>query len=259
MKLRACCLAALMILLAASAAQAGWVMQQQTPGGAATMYVQDNMMRTGSGERGIIYDLNQGTVTMLNPSRKVYWSGRPEQLNKQMKQALDARLEQALKNAPPGRRKQMRAMMAQRMGRGGPMGKPGPAPRVEVKATGDYQKIAGYKTRKYQVYVNGRLRQEVWIADAAGFTKELDMGKMAKLIHAMRMAGPGAGSGTGWRASPPMMELMAKGMPLMITAYGPDGAHQAMKMTKVEKKSLGKSIFQPPPGYKRVNFRQMMR
>ncbi|MCF8033786.1 MAG: DUF4412 domain-containing protein [Desulfarculaceae bacterium] len=268
MTIRAC-LTTLAVLLMATTAQAGWVMQQQTPGGTSTVYMQDNMMRAGEGQQGMIYDLNQGTVTMLNPGNKVYWSGRPSELNQQMDQALDERMEQALKSVPPEQREQMRAMMAQRMGRGGPggpggpggtMGHQRPAPTVEIKATGENQKIAGYKAQMYQVWVNGRHRQDIWMAPVAGFHDELDMGKMMKLVHAMRMGGPGRRPRrASWRTSPAMMELWQKGMPMMITDYGPGGPKTMMKVTKVEEKGLDQSIFAPPAGYKRVDFKNMMR
>ncbi|MCB2225797.1 MAG: DUF4412 domain-containing protein [Desulfarculaceae bacterium] len=267
MTIRAC-VTTLAILLVATAAQAGWVMQQETPGGPSTVYLQKNMMRAGAGDRGVIYNLNQGTVTMLNPGRQVYWTGKPQQLNQQMNQALDARMEQALKSVPPEQREQMRAMMAQRMGRGGPGGKGGKGGmmggrrsdhQVDIKATGSYQDIAGYKSRKYEVWVDGRHRQDLWMADLPGFHDELDMGKMMELVHSMRMGGPNRGPGTGWRTSPEMMKLWQKGMPMMITDYGRGGAQTVMKVTKAEKKSLGKEVFSPPAGYKQVNFQDMMR
>ncbi len=263
MKLRTCLLTLAMVLLASSA-WAGWVMHQQTAGGTSTVYLQNNMMRAGMGAHGMIYDLNQGTVTMLSPTRKIYWTGHPQELKQQMDQALDSRMEQALQSVPPEQREQMRAMMAQRMGRGG-MGGPGgpsrqrPAPKVEVKATGEYQTIAGYKARKYQVYVNGRLRQDMWLADLPGFGKELDMDKMMELVHSMRPPAMGRAPGLGWRVSPPMLALWKKGMPLMIVDHGRRGSQEVMKVTKVENKSLDKSMFLPPAGYKRVDFSQMMR
>jgi len=260
MKLRISLLTLAMVLLASSA-WAGWVMHQQTAGGASTVYLQNNMMRAGMGAHGMIYDLNQGTVTMLSPGRKIYWTGRPQELKQQMDQALDSRMEQALKNVPPEQRARMRAMMSQRMGRGGPGGpnRQRPAPRVEVKATGDYKQIAGYKARKYQVYVNGRLRQDMWMADLPGFGKELDMDKMMELVHSMRPPAMGRAPSLGWRVSPPMLELWKKGMPLKIVEYRRGASQEVMEVTKVENKSLDKGLFLPPAGYKRVDFAQMVR
>lgn len=74
----------------------------------------------------MIYDLNHDTVTMLNPDRQVYWSGNPNTLKQQMNQAMDSRIEAALKQVPPDQREQMRAMMKQRMG----MTKTPPSPRT---------------------------------------------------------------------------------------------------------------------------------
>ena len=266
MKLRTC-LMALCLVLPAGLTQAGWVMQQQTPGGQSTIYMQDNMMRAGGGEKGVIYNLKQGTVTVLDPGRKIYWTGRPQELrermDQQMHQALDQRMEQALQNMPPEQREQMRAMMAQRMGRGMGRGRGDGSgrrqPQVEVKQTNDTQTIAGYKARKYQVTVNGRPRQEMWMASAPGFSDELDMSKMMELVHSMRMGGPGPSPGFSWRTSPAMLELMKKGMPMMIVDYGPAGPAPVMKVIKVENKDLPASLFTPPAGFKQVDFNQMMR
>ncbi|MCB2191662.1 MAG: DUF4412 domain-containing protein [Deltaproteobacteria bacterium] len=246
-------MAALMILLSVSVARAGWVIHQETPGGPGTMYVQNNQMRAGMGLGGMIYNLNNETVTMLNPDHQVYWSGNPQQLNQQMTQALDARMEQALKQAPPEQRDQMRAMMKQRMGRG----MAPPAADVKVKDTGETSKIAGYESNKYQVYVDGKLRQEMWVAQLPGFKREMDMGKMMKLAHALR-TGTG-GQGLGWRRAQAVQELMSRGMPMKIVDYNRGGPMTVMTVTKVEKKSLPASTFQPPTGWKKVDFRQMMR
>ncbi|MBU4278448.1 MAG: DUF4412 domain-containing protein [Proteobacteria bacterium] len=259
MKLRIT-VAALALLLLATTAQAGWVLHQETPGGPSTMSVQDNKVRAGVGLGGMIYDLKNETVTMLNPDRQVYWSGNPQQLSQQMNQALEARMEQALKQAPPEQRDQMRTMMKQRTGQGG-MGQgkamAPPAAQVEVKNTGQSAKIAGYKSTKYQIYVDGKLRQEMWMAQVPGFQKEMDMGKMMKLAHSMR-AGAG-GQGLGWRRSEAVQKLMSQGMPMKIVEYGRGGPMTVMTMTSVEKKNLPASTFQAPQGWKKVDFAQMMR
>lgn len=252
-------MAALMLLLTVSTAQAGWVLHQETPGGPSTMYVQDNKVRAGMGQGGMVYDLNNGTVTMLNPSRQAYWSGKPQQLNQQMNQALDARMEQALKQAPPERREQMRAMMERQMGRGGKgqSAMAPPASEVKVKDTGEKAKIAGYQATKYQVYVDGKLRQEMWVAQVPGFIDEMDMGKMMKLAHSMRAGAPGPG--LGWRRSEAVQKLMSQGMPMKIVEYGRGAPMTVMTMTSVEKKKLPASTFQPPARWKKVDFKQMMR
>ncbi|MBU4563879.1 MAG: DUF4412 domain-containing protein [Desulfarculus sp.] len=261
MKLRIT-MAALTLLLLATTAQAGWVLHQETPGGPSTMLVQDNKVRAGVGLGGMIYDLKNETATMLNPDRQVYWSGNPQQLGQQMNQALEARMEQALKQAPPEQRDQMRTMMKQRMGQGG-MGQgqgkamAPPAAQVEVKDTGQSAKIAGYNSTKYQVYVDGKLRQEMWVAQVPGFKKEMDMGKMMKLAHSMR-AGAG-GQGLGWRRSEAVQKLISQGMPMKIVEYGHGGPMTVMTMTSVEKKNLPASTFQPPAGWNKVDFTQMMR
>lgn len=255
-------MAVLLVALMATTAQAGWVLHQETPGGPTTMYVQDNQLRVGRGQGGMIYDLKRETVTILNPAHQTYWSGNPQQLNQQMNQALDQRMEQALKQAPPEQRERMRAMMKQQMGRGGAgqggMGrKQGAAAQVEVNDSGDSAKIAGYQAAKYQVFVDGKLRQEVWMAQVPGFQKEMDMGKMMELAHSLRTGA--SGQGLGWRRSPAVQKLFAKGMPMKLVDHAPGGPITMLTVTKVEKKNLPASTFQPPAGWKKTEFNQMMR
>ncbi|BEQ16829.1 DUF4412 domain-containing protein [Desulfoferula mesophila] len=253
MKLRIC-LGLFALLLWASAAQAGLVIHQETMGGPSTMYAQDNQVRAGMGRGGMIYDLNHDTVTMLNPDRQVYWSGNPNTLKQQMNQAMDSRIEAALKQVPPDQREQMRAMMKQRMG----MTKTPPQPpdKVEVKKTGESAKIAGYQSQKYQVYVDGKLRQEVWMASAPGFKGQVDLTKMTKLAQAMNPQS--AAPGSSWRNSPEMTKLMSAGMPMKMVEYSRGGPMTVMTVTSVEQKKLPASTFQPPAGWKQVDFNQMM-
>lgn len=242
-------LLALALTLYASSALAGWVFTQDTGGKTIVVQMQDQKVRTGAGEEGVIYDLNTGIVTMLNPSKKQYWQGKPADLSKEMNKAMDQRLEKMLAQAPKDQRAQMREMMLKQLGRG----PKGPAPKVEVKSTGKSQKVAGYKAQEFEVYVNGELKQRLWVGPLPGLKKELDMAKLFKLVQKMQLSNQ-----PGWRSSPQVAEVVTKGYPLMMEDTG--GGPMAKTVTKkAEQKQLSADIFQAPKGWKKVSFKQMMR
>jgi hypothetical protein len=253
MKLRLC-LSLFVLLLWNSVAQAGFVVHQETVGGPSTMYAQDNQVRASMGQAGMIYDLNHDMLTMLNPDRQVYWSGNPNNLKQQMNQAMDSRIEAALQQVPPDQREQMRTMMKQRMGMTKTPAQP--QAKVVVKKTGESAKIAGFKSQKYQIYVDGQLRQEVWMASVPGFEGQVDLPKMTKLAQALNPQS--AAPGSSWRNSPEMTKLMSGGMPMKIVEYSKGGPMTVMTVTSVEQKKLPASTFQPPAGWKQVDFNQMM-
>ncbi|RJX30562.1 MAG: DUF4412 domain-containing protein [Desulfarculus sp.] len=249
MKIRCALLVlALALALNASSALAGWVLEQETAGQPITVYVQDNKVRSGDGEHGVIYDLNAGTVTMLNPGQKQYWTGRPEELTKQMNQAMDAQMEQMLKQAPPEQRQQMRQMLMQQMGRG----PQGPAEQVTIKATGKTQDVAGYRAKQYLVSVNGQARQELWVAAVPGLSRDLDMTKLFKLLQQMKMPGR-----QEWRSSPRVAAVMSGAYPLKMVDLG-GGPGSVTVTKKIQKKSLPADLFQPPKGWSKTDFKQMM-
>ncbi len=242
-------LLALALTLYAGSALAGWVFTQDTGGKIITVQVQDQKVRTGAGAEGVIYDLNSGMVTMLNPSKKQYWQGKPADLSKEMNKALDQRLETMLKQAPPEQRAQMRQMMLKQLGRG----PKGPAPKVEVKSTGKSQKVAGFKTNEYEVFVNGQLKQKLWVGPVPGLQKELNMAKLFKLVQEMQVSGQ-----PGWRSSPQVAEVVSKGYPFMMEDTGGGPMSKTVTKTAV-KKNLSADVFRAPKDWKKVTFRQMMR
>ncbi|MEW5912790.1 MAG: DUF4412 domain-containing protein [Thermodesulfobacteriota bacterium] len=239
---------ALTFTLMASSALAGWVLEQEAGGQPLTVYVQSNKVRSGTGEHGVIYDLNTGLVTMLNPSRKVYWTGRPEELTKQMNQAFETQMEQMLKQAPPEQREQMRQMMRQQMGRGPQE----PPEQVTVKSTGQSQTIAGYKAKQYLVSVNGQPRQELWVATVPGLGRDLDMNKLFKLVHQMNVPGR-----QQWRSSPRVAAVLTGAYPLKLVDLG-GGPGSVTVTKKIEQKRLPADLFQAPKGWRKVEFSQMM-
>ena len=239
----------LALCLAASSAWAGFVFEQESGGKPITVYVQDNKLKSGSGAMGVIYDINSGTVTMLNPAEKQYWSGKPQVLEAQMDKAINARMEQMLKQVPKEQRAQMKAMMEQQMGRG----KKGPEPKVTVKDLGGGPKVAGYATHHYQIFVDGQLRQDLWVGQVPGLKRDLDMQALFKVVSQMKMGG-----NPGWRSSQAVAKAVGQGFPLKLIDHTQMGKNVTLTK-KITKKSLPADTFLPPKGWKKVDFNTMMR
>ncbi|MBI4798763.1 MAG: hypothetical protein HY794_08535, partial [Desulfarculus sp.] len=94
-----------MILLLALAwppgqARAGLVITEGQGESLAQTYIQANKLRYDNSSQVTIFDLNQGTMILLQPARKLYWAGTPEDFARQVKSAVDAQLDAELKALP---------------------------------------------------------------------------------------------------------------------------------------------------------------
>ncbi|QTA89069.1 DUF4412 domain-containing protein [Desulfonema magnum] len=239
-----------------SGAFAGWVFVEKSQGDTHTSYLQDNRMKFVAGDHLIIFDLDKNKICFADPKKKTYWMGSPEEFAAQTRKSMeniDKMMEKQLAKLPPAQREKMKSTILQQMKKHADA----PLPKVEVRATDQSGKIAGYEVRKYEILFNGQLRQDQWIAKDIMVDKEVDMkrfGKMMKTFH----AGIGRSAEDIAMASPKVTELMSlKGWPLKKTDYDEEGYPETDEVIKVEKKSLPPSTFDIPKGYRKLSMSEI--
>jgi hypothetical protein len=257
MKWRAFTLFALVILWA-TPALAGWVIEEKSEEENSTLYFQNNMMRQESSGHVMILDLKKRWLTFVNPVRKVYWAGPASEMQKIQAEArgkmesamaqMQEQMKKQMEGLPPAQRQAiMDAMRKQMQGKQGGAEGAKRKLKVEVKRTNETATIAGHKARKREVWVDGELREELWIAKGVNVGKEIDVDKMSKVMRAF-----GAGDGEmDHESSPKVMALWKEGYPLrQVEVEG--GERQITEVVKAVQKRLAASSFQVPAGYRKV-------
>ena len=121
---------------------------------------------------------------------------------------------------------------------------------LEVKNTSETEIIAGHEATKYDVVVDGTLKDEIWIAEDVEINKEYDQDKYHQMVE-MR-----AGGG-GYQTSPAYRELFMHGYPLKMVHHGSRGTETTIA-TKVTKADIPESQFKVPDGYIEMDMMQMM-
>ncbi len=142
-------------------------------------YFQDNKVKTVSQDGTYaILDLQKGTMTMVNPSKKEYQVTLLKDMLKRMETGMN-QLKKKFNALPP----EQRAMVEQMMGV-----KRSQTAQLKLKETGKTTKIAGYASREFVILKNGRPLAEYWVSDALkkDILKEIDKSKMDKFEQAMK-------------------------------------------------------------------------
>lgn len=239
-------LAALLILGLAAPASAGWLINEKSEGVINSLYFQNNQVRDQSAESISIMDLAKGRLILINPNAKTYWTGPFSDMLKMRDQAM-SQMQEQLKQLPPEQREVAQKAMQEAMGK-----KDGPRPKVQVKKTGQSAVIAGFKAQKYEIWSDGQLREEQWIAPAIATSKELDTKKMREMMAAFAQAG----GENSYETDPAVQALWSKGYPVKVVSHL-DGETMVREVVQAQKKDLPASLFAAPQGYRKVELMEI--
>lgn len=264
------------VLGAAAPAGAGWVIDETTKSGSddksrQRLFLQSNRIKAVSfdGNRtteAMVMDLDAQTITHIDYKDRAYMVATAkeyaEALSRGMQMAGESMgKETELKNLPPEQRGALEAMMKQAQ-----QGAKAQAPpqvkaadcapdKVDIKSNGKRATVAGYDASGYQVFANGKLDSEVYIAPAITAVRELDAQKLERMVTDMLKAFPQCPPRRGMIGADPVWKLMKDGYP--VRSIEKDGA-STTEVTRAENRSIGVAEFQPPAGFARKTLQEMM-
>lgn len=260
-------------------ASAGWVIDQVVKGvgegGRQQVVLQSNRMKTlmlgedGKPTGAFILDLDAQTITQVNYEERNYvaatvqeyaqmMQGAQQMASEHMAEAMRG-MQEAMKDMPPEQRKMMEQMMRSEM----PQAKPSPEecrePRIEIKKTGQQATIAGYSAVRYDVLADGKLESELWLATGITAWREMDPQKLERFGADMAKLAPRCGPAQkryGLLREDPAWKLVSEGYPVRIVDRGGSGG--TIEVLKAETRTVPASEFQPPAGFAKKTFREMM-
>lgn len=226
------------------------------------IYISKNKIKfTDENEQTVaILDLNSGEMIQVDNAGKRYTVAKPEDYFKFIEETtvkMKAEIEKQLSKLPPEQRAQMEEMMKSR----GLL----PSDRVKqrklvLKKTDVFEKIAGYNSRKYEVYEDGRLIEEIWVSKDVGFDKEVDMKKLANYMMEIKKIGERAGFGYSGLddQEKEFQEIYESGFPMRSVDYSPSGDTYIEEVTRIQNTSIPDQEFEIPSGYKKVTLEELM-
>jgi hypothetical protein len=283
-------------LLPAAEANAGWVIEQvvrSRPGAPTGGGDQDRQVlmmsadriktttldRTGKPTSAWIMDLAAQTLTSVDYDRRTVATGTVREFAESMQGTMQAvggqmaeamkQMQEAMKEMSPEQRQMMEQMMRQSMPGGSPPGGAPPVeacrePKVEIRPTGQTERIAGYQASRYDVFEDGKLAEELWVSKAITAWQEIDPKKLERFGQEMAKAMeslPGCGRDRARRAgadpNDPAWKLAGEGYPVRNVDRR-RGEGTVTEVVKADNRAVPLVEFQPPAGFTRQSFRELM-
>ena len=202
-----------------------------------TIYLQDNKSKQiqngGPFAPTVILDLNSGDIMYVNHEKKLYiFLNRDEYL------------------------KYMESVMSENKSETDVNG------NVTLKKPDETSTIAGYSSKKYEIYENGKLQSEYWVSNDPIFYQEIDLDKMSKLMSDLK----GTSQKVGGSASISddeykiFKEINEGGYTMKAVYHSPDSEKVFVEeIVTVKKQDIPPSEFQPPVGYEKITYQDILK
>lgn len=249
------------ILLMNLQAIAGWIITQRSydsDEGVETaliemVYLQSNIMKVVQTEMVTMFDLNKETIVLMNPGKKIFWTGKVADYKIEIKEAMNSAMEEQLENAREEQKEMIRKMyqgMIESIDN--PSKFAGEEPEeydLQIEKTGDKDRIAGRIAHKYSITVNESVKEEAWLSESDRPHEEFDISKFYDVFGEFTSQ---AGTVAFYQNHEKYLEFAKKGFPLKsINYYG--GYESISEVTELKKSNIDASEFTPPADYKKVS------
>lgn len=208
-----------------------------------------------------LIDMNSGIMTIVDPEKKTYTTGTMKEFCATMagvQKQMMAGMEQAMAGMSPEQRQMMEQMMGQ--------GTKRPDPKVAIRKGARGDVIAGFKTTRYTVLVDGQPRKEVWLTSDSVLMQDLKP-YLDKILEMSDMSSCGMkqvgmmGAEFDLENSDEYKKLMHLGYPLREKDIpgGPGRMTSRLReVTSLKRQAIPDSEFALPKGYKKMSFSEMM-
>ncbi|RMG57485.1 MAG: hypothetical protein D6717_04730 [Gammaproteobacteria bacterium] len=202
-----------------------------------------------------IYDSGRKQFIMIDHARKRYYTMDEQTVEKQMemmdraRQMMKQQLEAQLKDMPPEQRK----MMEQRMQAMFAKPEPAPAPRVEVKDTGERRDANGIPCRVFRIIADGKPERETCVAKPRDLgLSDADYRALRSMFDYMSRMADRFASRMGGMHRQNTAELMSHidGIPVSMK-HLTKGYESRLEGLSTD--ALDPSLFQVPPGFQKVD------
>ncbi len=250
MKIRTIVITVLLTIMTTSA-YAGWVFTESGQSENRTTHIQDNKMKLVNPDQIMIFDVAKNQLCFANPKQKIFWRGTPSQLASEagkIMNDMDKMMDEQLSAIPAEQRDMLKQALKDQIS----PGKNSPNPNVQVVDTGLGDTIAGYPARKYEIRIDGKLSEALWITGGIKMGSEFDVRKFSEMMRSLTSGISMIGDYAAM-SSPQVMSLLEKGWPLRVVDYQGGKYNMLSDVVKVEKKSIPSTTFDIPKDYQQAS------
>ena len=211
-----------------------------------------------AGEPTLVLDLAAARMWISDPTRRTFWEGTVDEYCTGVRAMIagglagaEQQMKERMAGMSPAEREQVQKMMEAMKGSAR---SPGAAPaKVTVERGARDEPVAGMSARRYRVFADGKLYEELWLTTDPAFIRELDLTRTPETFGRMRacLVGAAQSAGESVEDSAEYRALFQQGWPLKSVNHGAGGAG-GRSAVKIDTRDIPDAQFAPPSGFRRA-------
>ena len=218
----------------------------------ANVLMQNNILVFNdlSNKASTIINLDKGIMTIVDHNQKAFIEATPEEFGKAAElysQKVKSEMEKHLDSLPPEQQEVVKEMMKSN---GMDLSDNKTKITISVKEVDDQKMIAGFNTKKYEIYKDEKLDEELWVSNQFGFDKEIDVKKMSKIFYRFKKVSKNFGQYQLVNEDLYIKIFEEGGFPLKTVEYGFGDAKYIEIVQTIIERNISSSELEIPKNYK---------
>lgn len=211
------------------------------------VYLYNGFMKMEGGGLTTIFDLRNSEIIYINRQNGSYWKGNPQRFVREIREELEASVEEKLVGVSAENQEEMRAIYMEMIEASFPTSgsMPQPSRSFKVQRVGVPEKVSGFSATKYTVFEEGLFLENIWIAKELTIAKDFDFVNLSNFLNQLAQ-GAYAGS---FESSAEYFDLLKNGYPVKVEIQRGDGSIEISEVQQAVRLPMDESDFAVPKGY----------
>lgn len=237
----------------------GWVIKEEsynnfsTQRSFQTIVIQDHFIKIIEEEATFIYNTSSGLLTIVDFDSEEYWMSHINDFRKQIVDILENGMKEVLHNIPDERKNDYSDLYESLYFNNTEKGENKRKTELKVKKLDKAEKISGYKTDHFQIWIQGTLKSDVWIAESVNIPDEFELKKLYMLLSDIVFSF----DYSGYTHSRVFQSLIREGYPVKTIDYE-NGFKTIKVVTDIHKEKIKDTAFKPPGDYQLVELTRIL-
>lgn len=194
-----------------------------------------------------IIDIKNDKIILIDHNRKTYISTSINEYLSEVekkKRQMEKDMKNHLSSLPPDQQETVKELMKKNHLNSEHQGRS----KIDVRKTDLVSKIAGEEAEKYEIYIDGKLNEEIWITKRADLRSEIDFAEISKMIKNFKLMGNTTTADNLLHVDE-YTELFEKGFPVKSVDHSFGKVVYIEEVTDIKTEEFQEEKFQPQSDY----------
>lgn len=239
---------------------AGWVISEVSEDNYGnksyqTTFIQNNVIRFETQSSIAIIDLKTSIITIIFSNHKLYWEGTIADFKRSTMEVFEQKLQNIVATAPPEQKEIAKELIQQiKEENNTNLDSLQSKAKINIKYSGIQENIAGFNSKKYEIYSADSLVEHIWVTDSLKPYKDIDLESMISFTNQLKPSN----INSTVEGTDQYLDLIKNGLAVKSKRTLGRNEQLSTTITSVLQTDINVDFFSPPPTYRKAKLIEIM-